>query len=320
MKNLSETTLVADLGNYELKFWDGSAVRAIRAIQFQLPDGRRPLQGAPNSPVIEHQGKIWHWGYKAYEYRKQSHTVEGDKSKEVLLSVMACCDFPSKEYKLDILMSHPTPEIVTEGINKQLLGCHVFSRNGHRAIAHVESVTIEPEGLGAWRYAKKLGIIPERGYTVMIDIGGGTWISRLFNANGDIIDQSVDEKGGAYDLATSMSFDGRLVRAIGTRPHPGIIMDGFANGSHYFGEMTNISWQSWLPEYLNPWFMGIIRAVRSQYEPQRARIVKFILTGGSSLLIADKVQDLPSFAVVPNPRFANVLGLLTSDNVATEAA
>jgi len=149
---------------------------------------------------------------------------------------------------------------------------------------------------------------------VIIDIGGGTWISRLFNSEGDIIDQSVDEKGGAYDLATSISFDERHVRALGTRPQPGVIMDGFANNSHYYGEMPNACWQRWFEEdHLNPWFKGIISAVKAQYEPQRSRIVRFVLTGGGSLLVADKVRDLSCFAVDPDPRFANVLGLFLAE-------
>lgn len=308
-QKLTKLTLAADPGNYEIKFWDGSTTRAIRAVYFQLPKGRQPLGGKPNSPVIEYQGRTWHWGVKAYEYRKQSHIVEGDKSKEILLSIMACCDFSLKEYALDIRMSHPMSELVSEEIQKQLLGCHVFSRNGRKAIAHIEEVIVEPEGLGAWRYAKKQGLIPAQGYVVVIDIGGGTWISRLFNPEGDIIDSSVDSKGGAYDLATSISFDERLVKVLRTRPQPGVIMDGFANGTHHYGEMSNASWSPWLSDHLNPWFKGIINAVKTQYEPQRSRIVKFILTGGSSLLIADKVQNLENLVVVPEPRFANVLGL-----------
>ena len=314
-------TLVADLGNYELKFWDGAQTRAIRSIRFQLPQGRRPLEGKPNSPLIEYQGQQWHQGIKAYEYRKQMHLVEGDKSKNILLSVLACCDFPAKEFQLSIRTSHPTPDVVADDIKNQLLGCHVFSRNNRSHIVHIEEVTVEPEGLGAWRYAKKLGLIPSEGYVVVIDIGGGTWISRLFNASGEIIDQSVDLRGGAYDLATSISFDDRLRSTIGTRPHPGVIMDGFADGSHYYAEMAQASWREWFEkDHLVPWFQGLIGAVQSQYEPQRSRIVKFVLTGGSSLLVADKVKGLSSFAIVPQPRFANVLGLLPEDHQIVEAA
>jgi len=285
---LKTFVLAADLGNYELKFWDGSQTRAIRAIRFQLPNGRRPLEGKPNSPVIEYQGKTWHWGVKAYEYRKQYHTVEGDKSSEALLAMMACCDFSAKEFNLSVRTSHPMPEKVAPDIKAQLQGCHVFSRNGNRCIAHVEDVNVEPEGLGAWRYAKKQGLIPDQGYTVVIDIGGGTWLSRLFNPSGDIIDQSVDERGGGYDLATSISFDSRLISAIGSRPQPGVIMDGFANGSHYYAHMPHASWQEWLEEYLVPWFKGIIGTVKAQYQPYRSRIVRFILRGGSSMLVAEK--------------------------------
>jgi len=76
-------------------------------------------------------------------------------------------------------------------------------------------------------------------------------------------------------------------------------MDGFANGSHYYAEMPHASWQQWLGEYLDPWFKGIISKVKAQYQPYRSRIVRFILTGGSSLLVADKVRSVPSCVVLP---------------------
>ncbi len=177
--------------------------------------------------MLEYQGKTWHIGFKAYEYRKTYHFVEGDLSKEVLLAMLACCEFPAKEFKLTVRTSHPTPSLAADSIKSRLQGCHRFSRNGHHCIVHVEDVTVEPEGLGAWRYAKKQGLIPDQGYTVVIDIGGGTWLSRLFNPSGDIIDQSVDERGGGYDLATSISFDDRYKTRSGsagtyTKVFPGV--------------------------------------------------------------------------------------------------
>ncbi|MGK7903871.1 MAG: ParM/StbA family protein [Hormoscilla sp.] len=313
MNKLTKIKLFVDIGNYELKFWDGRKTRAIRSIQFQLPQGRQPLEGKPNSPLIEYQGQQWHVGVGAYEYRKQSHAVEGDKSKNVLLSVLACCDFLPKEFQLSVRTSHPTPGIVAADIKKQLQGCHVFSRNRSKYIAHIEDVTVEPEGLGAWRQAKAEGLIPLEGYTILLDIGGGTSLTRLFNASGQILDQSVDLKGGAYDLASSISFDTRLTKVLGTRPHAGVIMDGFANGSHYYGFQADATWKPWLDEYLTPWFGGIVGAVKAQYEPQRARIVKFVLTGGSSMLIADRVKGLSTFAVIGDPRFANVRGMVLGE-------
>lgn len=125
--------------------------------------------------------------------------------------------FWPKNPVLDVRSSHPAPDLVAPDIKAQLQGCHVFSRNGHRGIAHVENVSVEPEGLGAWRYAREQGLIPDQGYTVVIDIGGGTWRSRLFNPSGDIIDQSVDERGGGYDLATSISFDSRPRARLSSR-------------------------------------------------------------------------------------------------------
>lgn len=312
LKNL---VLVADLGNYETKYWTGEwQPHAIRSVQTQLTGGTRALRATDSSPLIEHGGKRYHFGDRAYYYRRQSHVVEGDKADIALLSTLACCNFQDLEYCLQVRTSHPTPELVGDRIREQLLGTHRFKRNGEEKIVHITGVTVEPEGVGAYRHAKSKGLVPSRGLTLLIDIGGGTWISRLFDATGEIIDQSSDEKGGVYKLAASIGFDDRLIQAIGgTRPEPGVIMNGFANQSHYYGEMSNASWQPYLSEHLEPWFKEIKSKAKSQYQPHFANIKRILLTGGGSLLVQGLLHS--SFAIVPSPRFANVLGLLPETEI-----
>ena len=59
----------------------------------------------------------------------------------------------------------------------------------------------------------------------MIDIGGGTWLSRLIDQGGEVIDENVMDRGGAYELATAISFDRRLTNAIGATADPGLIIE-----------------------------------------------------------------------------------------------
>jgi hypothetical protein len=153
-------------------------------------------------------------------------------------------------------------------------------------------------------------LVPEQGLTVVIDIGGGTWLSRLIDEEGEILDSSVSERGGAYSLAADISFDARLGNAINDQPDPGVIMNGFANGTHYYGEDPNATWKDWLDEYLDPWFKGIFGKVKTQYKPFLPRVRRFLVTGGSSHLITQKIQNIPLFAMTSEPRFDNVRGLL----------
>jgi hypothetical protein len=223
---------------------------------------------------------------------------------------LACVEPPSEEFTLHVYTSHPRPEQFSDVIEKQLLGDWTYTRNGKKAIAHLESVCVEHEGLGAWRTAKTLNLIPEQGLTIVIDIGGGTWLSRLIDSEGEILDGSVSERGGAYSLASDISFDDRLKTTVNDQPTPGIIMDGFASGSHYYGENPGASWREWLDEYREPWFREILGKVKNQYQQYLPRVRRFLITGGSSHLVAEKIQGIPLFAMTPHPRFDNVLGLL----------
>ena len=307
-----ETAVIAvDTGNYDLKFWNGNGdPKAIRSVKFKLPRGRHALKANSLNPVVELNGDRYHFGFRAYDYRKQVHTTETEKAHEILLNVLACVKPTAPEFKLHVHTSHPRPELFEPEILKQLLGTHLYGYNGQNAIAHIESVSVEPEGLGAWRYAKSSGLIPEQGLTVVIDIGGGTWLSRLVDEEGEILDSSVSERGGAYSLAADISFDARLGNAINDQPDPGVIMNGFANGTHYYSEDPNATWKDWLDEYLEPWFKGIFGKVKTQYKPFLPRVRRFLVTGGSSHLIAQKIQNIPLFAMTSEPRFDNVQGLL----------
>ncbi len=303
--------MVIDPGNYDLKFWDGNdKPKAIRSVKFKLPRGRHALKANSLNPVVELNSDRYHFGFRAYDYRKQTHTTETEKAHEVLLNVLACVKPTAPEFKLHIHTSHPRPEIYTPEITQQLKGTLQYGHNGQNAIVHIESVSVEPEGLGAWRYAKSIGLIPEQGLTIVIDIGGGTWLSRLIDEEGEILDSSVSERGGAYSLAADISFDTRLGNALHDQPDPGVIMDGFANGTHYYAEDAAASWRDWLDEYLDPWFKGIFGKVKTQYKPFLPRVRRFLVTGGSSHLIATKIKSIPLFAMTSEPRFDNVLGLL----------
>lgn len=304
--------LAIDQGNFDLKYFDGLEAKAIRSVRFKLPKGRLPLTSNNTSPLIEFEDQLYHFGYQAYKYRKQSHTVEEEKEASALLNTLPCIEPYHSEFKLHIHTSHPEPDKAEEIISKQLIRSIDYKRNGKAMRVHIESVRVEPEGYPAYTYAKSLAdLIPDSGFTVVIDIGGGTWLSRLIdNKDGEIIDSTVSKRGGAYELATAIKFDERLCKALGDQPAAGMIMNGFADGSHHYPDNPRASWKPYLAEHLDPWFKGIFGEVKNQYQPYFPRIRRFLVTGGSSHLIAHKIQGIPLFALIPEPRFANVRGLL----------
>jgi hypothetical protein len=304
-------TLALDAGNYDLKFWDGEAhPKAIRSVRFQLPQGRDAVRYTEASPLIElPNGTRYHFGAQAYKYRRQQQTVIENKVELSRLHLYACMEpwEGNTEFALAIYASTPEPAKNEDAIRQQLLGMHEFKRNGLEYRVLVERVEVEREGMGAYHYAQRLGLIPDTGYTIVVDIGGGTWLTRLVDAEGDVIDENVMDRGGAYELATSISFDRRLTNALGTTADPSLIMDGFRTG-HLYAD-TELTWQPWLEEHLDSWFKGIFQTIKAQYTPYMARVTRFLVTGGSSHLISERLAGRRLFVVMTDPQFANVRGL-----------
>ncbi|MEM8804936.1 MAG: ParM/StbA family protein [Cyanobacteria bacterium P01_G01_bin.38] len=318
--NSSTTRILAlDAGNYDLKFYDGeSHPKAIRSVRFQLPQGRDAVSYSEASPLIEtSDGRRCHFGAQAYKYRRQQQTVIENKVELAKLHLYACLEplkDESTEFPLHLLVSTPDPIRHASELRAQLMGTHEFKRNGVDYRIKVESVSVEREGMGAYVYAKQEGLIPDVGYTIVVDIGGGTWLSRLVDTNGEVIDENIMDRGGTYELATAISFDRRLINLLGTTVDPCVIMDGFRS-NHIYAD-TELSWAGWLDEYLDPWFKGIFQMVKAQYTPYMARVTRFLVTGGGSHLIAERLEGRKLFTVLGDPQFANVRGLfsLSTDN------
>lgn len=309
-------SLALDAGNYDLKFWDGIGhPKAIRSVRYQLPQGRDAVRYSDASPLIElSDGNRFHFGAQAYKYRRQQQTVVENKVELTQLHLYACLE-PWEgvtEFSLNVYASTPEPARNAEAIKQQLLGFHQFKRNGLDYRVMVEQVEVEREGMGAYYYAQRLGLIPDTGYTIVVDIGGGTWLSRLVDEDGEVIDENVMDRGGAYELAASISFDHRLIDSLSTTADPSVVMDGFRTGHTYAD--TGLSWEPWLEEHLDPWFKGIFQTIKAQYTPFMARVTRFLVTGGSTHLISERLAGRKLFAVMGDPQFANVRGLFPLPN------
>jgi len=308
-----ERMLALDAGNYDLKFYDGVGhPKAIRSVRFQLPQGRDAVSFSDASPLIElSDGTRFHFGAQAYKYRRQQQTVVENKVELSRLHLYACLEPWNgvTDFSVQVYASTPDPERNGAAIRDQLLGMHEFRRNDLDYRVMVTQVEIEREGMGAYYYARQLGLVPDSGYTIVVDIGGGTWLTRLVDAEGEVIDENVMDRGGAYELAVSISFDKRLTSILGTTADPSLVMDGFRNGHNYAD--TGLSWEPWLDEHLEPWFKGIFQTVRAQYTPYMPRVTRFLVTGGSTHLISERLAGRKLFTVMGDPQFANVRGLYT---------
>jgi len=304
------STFTADFGNFELKYLDSAGQpRAIRSIHFRLPRGVNALKAYENSPVIEANGTRYHFGTQANKYSSHEKTVVADKALLARLHLYACISATEGSFKL--VLSHHSPDLVADDLRKALIARHQFTRNGKQHDITVKAVEVVHEGLGAYWAAKQAGFVPPTGHTILIDLGGGTWLSRVIDSDGEIIASNVADRMGAYALASQIAHDSRLkdgLRRFGiTSPDPGVVMDGFTRG-HVYAE-TGVSWGLWLDEYLDGWFKNIFAQIRADYTNQLPYTRRFIICGGGAHLVAHKLTGKEAFVVMPQPNYSNVIGM-----------
>jgi len=286
--------LSLDLGNYSLKTFDGQGVRMIRSLQTSLAKGQSALKGSDASPLIELDGQRWHVGAQCQRYARTDATVIGDKTQLAQLHLAACLT-QSGDYQL--VVSHHSPLDVAAFLRTALLGEHHYCRNGVLIRVTVRTVEVVAEGWGAYQLAKSRNYLPARGYTVLIDLGGSTWLSSIYAPDGEVIDHDVHERQGTFALAAAIAKDTRLSKPLVERfsvtsPDPVLIQDGFTQG----------------PEYLDPWWKSIVQTLKARYQTHLPNVRRFLITGGGSHLIAHKVAASPAFLVLPEASTANVQG------------
>jgi len=307
--NATKRTLLSlDFGNYELKSFDGRQVVKIRSLQRQLATGQKTLLASDTSPIIEMDGDRWHVGSQAGRYPSYEATVQTDKTRLAQLHLAACVG-QSGHY--DLVVSHHSPENCTDFLKAALLGKRSYTRNGQQIDVVVDSVTVVLEGSGAYQLAKARNYIPDRGYTIVIDLGGSTWVSALYASDGELIASTAHEREGTYALAIAIASDSRLQKALQestsvSSPDPSVILEGLAKGN-YYGE-SELCWSEWLGDYLDPWWKGITQSLKSGYQSYLPSVKRFIVTGGGANLVSPKIAASPVFLVMPECSTANVQG------------
>ncbi|MBD2025248.1 hypothetical protein [Leptolyngbya sp. FACHB-711] len=308
---MSLTTIALDPGNFQIKVCDGTEQpRSIRSVQYRLPRGVNALKALRNSPIIEFEdGTRYHVGHQAFKYASQEQTVTTDKAQLARLHFYSAIAQTAGDVRL--IVSHHSPEVYAHVLTASLAGKHSFKRNGQQHQVNVVNVEVVPEGIGAYWQAQAAGFTSNSGYSIVLDLGGSSWLYRVIDADGDIIAGDVGDRFGSYHLAKQIAADDRLktpLRRFGiTSPDVGSILDGFTRGHCY--QETGISWAAWFPEYLDPWFKQILGTVQSACTAHLPSTRRFIVAGGAAHLVEAKLRGVNPFVVMPNPEFANVQGM-----------
>jgi len=112
--------IILDLGNYEIKALVNGQLQVVRSQRFQLPTGASPLKADDHNPLLEYQGKRYHYGEVASKYRSQQATVVDKKENLVLPALLAVTDEELTDCHVKVM--HPEPQSLATSIQRELTG------------------------------------------------------------------------------------------------------------------------------------------------------------------------------------------------------
>ena len=303
----SRPLVVLDLGNFQCTAFDGTKPVTVRSLFVELQPGQMPLKSTAQSPLIEMDGRRYHVGTKAPSYNGFRAVVSSDKTELARLFLAATVSHRAKgDRSIDLVILHHSHALVEQALKTELTGPFNFKRNGKTQTVDIASVRVMDESIGAWHLLQN-----PTGWTLGLDIGAGTWLSRVWSQDGETIASLTADKAGTYRLAVAIASDERLktpLRSRGiTRPDTAAILDGLANGSHQY-EFTGVSWGDWWREYRREWFLGMLNEAKSQFQPHLGRVTQILVTGGGAHLVQELIANKPGFQIPQPPHLASVVG------------
>ncbi|MEM9769988.1 MAG: hypothetical protein AAF889_00030 [Cyanobacteria bacterium P01_D01_bin.73] len=299
-----------DAGNAAVKIYDGRSYGLIRALYAPIPDGAPTIQAVKNSPVVEVDGARYHVGQQASYYDTCQVAATGNKTELIRLFVAAGLPTKSKTNQADLVLCHHSHDLVREQITADLTGPFLFRRNGVGYSIDIRSVTVLDELFGSWALCRNQGRLGS-GLTLGLDLGCGTVLARLIDANGITVRSLTSDKNGVLRLAYLIAQNSKLsqpLRAHGiTHPKVAAILEGLQDGSHSY-ESTGISWGDWWRPIRDRWFKSFITSTTAEFQAQMGMVDRILVTGGGANLVSDLVAGKPRFMIPDAPHRANCIG------------
>ena len=297
-----------DIGNYAIKtLLSSREVRKVRSLFCDLQEWDTPKRHDDLSPLVVTDYGRYHFGTKARHYNTCKALVNGDKLEPSIFvpAVLSTLTEQFNGQRVSLTISVPAEYHDTRDLEAALVRKHQFYRNGEPTLVNITNVTKVLEGTGAWSYAKSLGLVKPEGYTVVLDLGGGTVNCLVIAEDGEPVGNpiSLDQAGGIA-LATRIAQDPRFGREVQDYPDTSLILDGIAAGSWRYGQQATFHWGQ---DHIEPWFAGVKARLRAAIAPHVRNVSGFLVVGGN----ADLVREyLPDTWVVPElPQEANIRGL-----------
>lgn len=280
---------------------------------------------------IEYSGKLYHIGDSALKYPQFRSLAENDKQVDILDSVvLTLAVLPNKgkvEQETGIVLQVPnTLTTYQHELVKALNDSHIWIQDGKQYCTRIQVKQVYQEGFGSWYVAKRSKLLPEVGYTLVLDIGGGTSIvSMIDNQTAEVMPNvSTYQKRGVIGLANMLRDDLEFrLSNSGNIPSVTQIFTAIEEGTFQVGH-NGTNFKEKYEFYSKEWFNALFKgAVVNDFQEFfiRREITKILITGGGSHVVRPMVEAAISkpgigrlFAMSPNPLTDNVTGIYHAYN------
>jgi hypothetical protein len=313
--------VAVDVGNRVIKYCTANGVvkilpswhKDLEEWDTPIPDKNsvvlRYLQG-DNSALI---GQSWAVGVVAQDLGGMP-TFESEKALLAPKLVLAMIDrWPGVRHVTVNYVACSLPNDLqldkVEAMVEGLTGTHHLIRNGETMSIEIRDVEVQPETLGAYKWALSQKLFKYARVNGILDLGGKTGIGQLYTKNGTLIRESRVLVEGTYRLAQLVSRHPGLIRQD-TMPNLSLIMDAIADGSLTYGT-TGISFADKFPQYVSQWLSDIRNKLKigwAQWLPELGEVV--VVGGSAPLATALMEQTQGRFKIAEQPQVCSVMGML----------
>ena len=314
------TEVIFDPGNRSILLYDGKNLIKLASLYAWLSGNRKPtrmnsesslveIQAAQGSP--EYNGSRYVIGEAASRQPRYERVYNRPKFEECLLYLLPCVAklFPhEQELALAVKVNATEAEIHQKILDQRLRGTTEATIDGRKISISVESVTVFEEGLGAWYLLNDRAPQVKGQYTGVLNLGGATIDSILVDFDGCVLAEASfrSPKGGTFDLATEI----RRVITADRADMAYLEVDAIMNCLEFSDYVIDgYDFSGIVKDEIDNWFKSVMGKTQAVWASYFHKISRYILTGGSAYLVADKAARSPKFHVTPNPVYDNIIGL-----------
>lgn len=313
--------VAVDVGNRMIKYYcTGGDVTTVPSWHKDLEEWDNPEQDS-NSIVVKYLrgdnqdliGESWAVGTVAQDLGG-TPTFELDKAflaPKLFLAMIENLPGVSNVTVNRLVCSLPN-DLQTDKVEAMiegLKGTHHILRNGKNITVSIANMEVQPETLGAFKWALGNKVFKYARINGILDLGGKTGIGQLYTKNGTLIRESRVIVEGTYRLAQIVVKHPGLM-ALDISPDLSLIMDAIADGSLSYGT-TGISFADRFPNYVEKWLSDIRNKLKISWGQWLPGLAEVLIVGGSATLATPLVEQTEGrFKIADKPQTCGVTGML----------